>query len=151
MAPLRGSRSISSLQVPPMAEHAPRSMAPFYSSNTLSSCSTTHLSTILSSSSTSDLEDFENSAVLSPRTLYAQSFDRPASARSLPSGRFRKNMKEITGFGTTEEDFEALPIAIQRKYVHQPLVRTYHGLLDIHCRDIVYQELGQAASMSCAV
>ncbi|KUJ08526.1 uncharacterized protein LY89DRAFT_332632 [Mollisia scopiformis] len=115
MAPLRSSRSISSLQVPQMPEHALPSMAPFYSSDTLS-CSTTHLSTILSSS-TSELEDSENSAVLSPRTLYALSFDRPASARSLPSGRFRKNMKEITGFGTTEEDFEALPIAIQRKSI----------------------------------
>ncbi len=52
---------------------------------------------------------------LSPRTLYAQCFDRPLSSRSLPSGRFRKNMKDITGFGTTEEEFEALPIAVRRK------------------------------------
>lgn len=112
MAPLQSSRR---LQVPQMPDYAPPPyMAPpFYSSNTFS-CSTSHLSTILSSS-TSDLDDSENSAACSPRTLYARSFDRPASARSLPSGKFRKNMKEMTGFGTTEEDFEALPIAIQRK------------------------------------
>ncbi|KAG4435541.1 hypothetical protein IFR05_008980 [Cadophora sp. M221] len=54
---------------------------------------------------------------LSPRALYAQSFDRPGSSQSLPNTRrFRKNMKEMTGFGTTEEEFEALPIAVRRKY-----------------------------------
>ncbi|PMD41535.1 hypothetical protein L207DRAFT_426513 [Hyaloscypha variabilis F] len=80
-------------------------MNPFYSSTTLSS-------------STSDLNNFNNtSEPLSPRLLYAQSFDRPSSARSLPSSkRYRKNMKEMTGFGTTEEEFEALPIAVRRKY-----------------------------------
>jgi hypothetical protein len=82
-------------------------MNPFYSSTTLSS-------------STSELNNFNNlnnlSEPLSPRALYAQSFDRPSSARSLPSSkRFRKNMKEMTGFGTTEEEFEALPIAVRRK------------------------------------
>jgi hypothetical protein len=78
------------------------SMIPFYSSTTLSS-------------STSDLNNINNAEPLSPRILYAQSFDRPQSSRSLPSNRFRKNMKEMTGFGTTEEEFEALPIAVRRK------------------------------------
>lgn len=95
-----------------MADYAPPPYtSPFYS-KTAFSCSTGHLSTI---PSTSDIDDSEHSEDLSPRTLYAHSFDRPGSARSLPSGKFRKNMKEMTGFGTTEEDFDALPIAIQRK------------------------------------
>jgi hypothetical protein len=92
----------SSLELPSLSTQS--SMNPFYSSTTLSS-------------STSDLTTFNNiSEPLSPRMLYAQSFDRPSSARSLPSSkRFRKNMKEMTGFGTTEEEFEALPIAVRRK------------------------------------
>ncbi|KAF8864347.1 hypothetical protein BDZ45DRAFT_35037 [Acephala macrosclerotiorum] len=113
MAPLHSSHGISRLQIPQMRDHASEFTAPFYSSTSLS-CSTTQLSTILPSSTT-DLDDTENTAALSPRTLYALSFDRPASARSLPSGKFKKNMKEMTGFGTTEEDFDALPTAIQRK------------------------------------
>ncbi len=94
--------SFSRLELPSLSTQS--SMNPFYSSATLSS-------------STSDLNSFNNtSEPLSPRLLYAQSFDRPSSARSLPSSkRFRKNMKEMTGFGTTEEEFEALPIAVRRK------------------------------------
>jgi hypothetical protein len=92
----------SRLQLPSLSQQS--SMHPFYSATTLSS-------------STSDLNNLINlNEPLSPRTLYAQSFDRPSSARSLPSSkRFRKNMKEMTGFGTTEEEFEALPIAVRRK------------------------------------
>jgi len=94
--------SFSRLELPSLSTQS--SMNPFYSSTTLSS-------------STSDLNNFNNtSEPLSPRLLYAQSFDRPSSARSLPSSkRYRKNMKEMTGFGTTEEEFEALPIAVRRK------------------------------------
>ena len=89
-----GNRASMSLSIP----------MNFYSSTSLSS-------------STSNLNSDPNSTTpLSPRTLYAQTFDRPSSSRSLPSGRFaRKNMKEMTGFGTTEEEFEALPIAVRRK------------------------------------
>ena len=92
----------SRLELPSLSQQS--SMHPFYSSTTLSS-------------STSDLSNLINiNEPLSPRTLYAQSFDRPSSARSLPSSkRFRKNMKEMTGFGTTEEEFEALPIAVRIK------------------------------------
>jgi hypothetical protein len=38
-------------------------------------------------------------------------------------------MKEITGFGTTEEDFDALPIAIQRKV--RPSMCTVNGSANI--------------------
>lgn len=82
--------------------------SPFYSSTTFSS-------------STSDLDlHFNNSChspSVFPRSLYGQSFDdRPTSSRSVPSaGRFRKNMKDITGYGPTEEEFDALPIAVRRK------------------------------------
>jgi hypothetical protein len=94
--------STTRLELPSLSQQS--SMHPFYSSTTLSS-------------STSDLSNLINiNEPLSPRTLYAQSFDRPLSVRSLPSSkRFRKNMKEMTGFGTTEEEFEALPIAVRRK------------------------------------
>lgn len=96
MAPLQhegmtGIRSLS-LQVP--------SMDPFYSSSTFSISTTS---------------DINSAGSFSPRTLYAHSFDRPQSSRSLPSGRYRKNMKDITGFTTTQEDFEALPLAVRRK------------------------------------
>ena len=102
MAPSRSSNTSRLL--------VPSPMPPFYSSTTLSS-------------STSDLNS-SLTTPLSPRTLYAQSFDqnriftfdRPHSSQSLPTaGRFRKNMKDITGFGTTDEEFEALPIAVLRK------------------------------------
>jgi hypothetical protein len=107
MAPLSQPSGITAtatarLEFPSLSAQA--SVHPFYSSTTLSS-------------STSDLSNFNDlSEPLSPRILYAQSFDRPSSARSLPSSnRYRKNMKEMTGFGTTEEEFEALPIAVRRK------------------------------------
>lgn len=87
--------------------------SPFYSSTTLSGSM---------SSSTSDLDlDLQLSSCHPPavfsRSLYGQSFDdRPTSSRSVPSaGRFRKNMKDITGYGPTEEEFDALPIAVRRK------------------------------------
>jgi hypothetical protein len=101
------SSSNNQLQIP----GALSSFLLFSPSSTLSSPGT----------STPDLEIWSD-ASLSPRTLYAQSFDRnrishrPNSSRSLPaSRRFRKNMKEITGFGTTGEEFEALPVAVRRK------------------------------------
>jgi hypothetical protein len=92
------------LDFPSLSEQS--SMTPFYSSHTVSS-------------STSDLSNIDNSEPLSPRILYAQSFYRPQSSRSLSSKRFRKNMKEMTGFRTTEEEFEALPIAVRRKVRRQ--------------------------------
>jgi hypothetical protein len=104
MAPIKANMS-STLEVP--------SLPPFSSSS----------SSPTLSSSTSDLKSSSDTP-LSPRTLYAQSFDhnrtftfdRPHSSQSLPSaGRFRKNMKDITGFGTTDAEFEALPIAVRRK------------------------------------
>jgi hypothetical protein len=41
-------------------------------------------------------------------------------------------MKDITGFGTTDEEFEALPIAVRRK-VHPPfkLSKSYQPFLEI--------------------
>ncbi|KAG0647928.1 hypothetical protein D0Z07_5628 [Hyphodiscus hymeniophilus] len=101
--PNASDNASTTLQVPPLL--------PFYSYPILSS-------------STSDLHSTSDTP-LSPRTLYAQSFDqrpsftfdRPHSSQSLPSaGRFRKNMKNMTGFGTTDEEFEALPVAVRRKY-----------------------------------
>ena len=81
-----------------------------------------------SSSAASNL----NSSALSPRTLYADSFDRPLSSRSLPAGgRFRKNVKEMTGFATTEEEFEALPIAVRRK-VRALVVSRWTRVLDTY-------------------
>ncbi|KAG4425523.1 hypothetical protein IFR04_001442 [Cadophora malorum] len=98
-----------------MADHASSSsstLAPTYTSPATSSFNS---DLNLNSELEFDLDIAESP--LSPRTLYAQSFDRPGSSQSLPSTRrFRKNMKEMTGFGTTEEEFEALPIAVRRKY-----------------------------------
>ncbi|TVY24584.1 hypothetical protein LHYA1_G006288 [Lachnellula hyalina] len=70
-----------------------------------------YTSSVSLSSSSSD----PNSTALTPRTLYAQTFDRPSSSRSLPSTQYRKNMKEFTGFETTEAEFDALPLAVRRK------------------------------------
>ncbi|KAH8591975.1 hypothetical protein B0O99DRAFT_630823 [Bisporella sp. PMI_857] len=67
---------------------------------------------------TTSSEEF-NAGILSPRTLYAQSFDRPNSSQSLPSGRrpsYKKNMSAFAGFGTTEQEFDTLPLAVRRKY-----------------------------------
>ncbi|TVY82232.1 hypothetical protein LSUE1_G004993 [Lachnellula suecica] len=85
-------RSSGRLEPPPPSN-------PFYSSTSLSS-------------STSDL----SFSILSPRALYAQTFDRPSSVRSLPPTKFRKNMKNLTGLGTTEDEFDSLPLAVRRKY-----------------------------------
>ncbi|KAK2624456.1 hypothetical protein QTJ16_006406 [Diplocarpon rosae] len=60
--------------------------------------------------------EFDTVTPLSPRTLYAQSFDRPKTSSGPTAGPVRKNLKEMTGFGTTEEEFEALPLAVRRKY-----------------------------------
>lgn len=109
MAPLQpsSSRSVSTsrLEVPTMTEPASSELSPLY---TLPAAS--------SSTSNLDLDPISPISPISPRTLYAQSFDRPESSHSHPSTRrFRKNVKEMTGFGTTEEEFEALPIAVRRK------------------------------------
>ena len=112
MAPSRRTNA-TRLQVP--------SPQPFYISPSLSS-------------STSDLNP-NSATLLSTRALYALSFDqnatftfdRPHSSQSLPSaGRFRKNMKDITGFGTTDEEFEALPIAVRRKVCSLFKFTTFH-------------------------
>lgn len=140
MAPLQpsSSRSISStsrLEIPTMADHTSSSsstLAPIYTSVT---------STSKSDLNTNPELDFDldlTESPISPRALYAQSFERPGSSQSLPSTRrFRKNMKEMTGFGTTEEEFEALPIAVRKKVrVFQPLsssvlclCRTHHNVI----------------------
>ncbi len=58
-----------------------------------------------------------NMPSFSPRTLYAQYFDRPETANTMPPGTYRKkNMAEFAGLGlTTEEEFDALPLAVRRK------------------------------------
>lgn len=116
---------ISRLEIPTMADHRSSSsstLVPTYTSQAPSS-------TKIDFNTNLDLE-FEldtTESPLSPRALYAQSFDRPGSSQSLPNTRrFRKNMKEMTGFGTTEEEFEALPIAVRRKVrVVKPLSFLY--------------------------
>ena len=78
----------------------PSTHLPFYSSITLS---------------TSTL-DLNSTAAFSPRTLYAQSFDHPYSSPNLPSSSYaRKNVKTMTGYTTTEDEFNALPMAVRRK------------------------------------
>lgn len=83
--------------------------------------STTTPITSKTSTSDDDFNDSNNSA--SPRTLYAQTFTRPNSSRSLPPAShpapkpsYRKDMSTFTGFQTTEEEFDALPLVMQRKY-----------------------------------
>ncbi|KAI9053908.1 hypothetical protein LZ554_002853 [Drepanopeziza brunnea f. sp. 'monogermtubi'] len=64
-----------------------------------------------------DLDSDYTTSPQSIRALYAQSFyDRSASSYSRPTRRMRKNMTEMTGFGTTDEEFEALPTAVRKKY-----------------------------------
>ena len=137
MAPLQpiSSRRLSStsrLEIATMADHASSSsstLAPTYTSPATSSFNS---DLNLNSELEFDLDIAESP--LSPRTLYAQSFDRPGSSQSLPSTRrFRKNMKEMTGFGTTEEEFEALPIAVRRKVrVFKPLSISAFGHFRTH-------------------
>lgn len=94
-------------------------MAPSYQSQTLmvpSIYSSSHSTNY--SSSTSDL----NSSTYSPRALYASTFDRPHSSGSAPAGSSlpqRIGMKNMTGFITTEDEFEALPIAVRRKVCYE--------------------------------
>jgi hypothetical protein len=78
---------------------------PFYTPKS----KTSEINTISASSSTSDL----HSAYLPPTTLDA--IARPSSCGTAPSMHFRKNMKDFTGFDTTEDEFEALPLAVRRK------------------------------------
>ncbi|KAK6583950.1 hypothetical protein PZA11_003680 [Diplocarpon coronariae] len=65
----------------------------------------------------SDLElELDTMRPLSPRTLYAQSFDRPKTSKTRSTRPVRKNLKEMTGCETAEEEFENLPLAVRRKY-----------------------------------
>jgi hypothetical protein len=98
------------------------------------------------SSSTSDLNT--PPSPLSARALYAESFDRPISSRSLPTNRYRKNMKEITGFTTTEEEFDALPIAVRRK-VRASSIAPFllHRIVVILCDIFLFPDL----SFLCAL
>ncbi|KAI0999895.1 hypothetical protein K3495_g8303 [Podosphaera aphanis] len=58
---------------------------------------------------------------LSPRTLYAQYFDNPASngRGAIPGKRFKKDLNVLTGYdvSTSDKEFDALPIAVRRKYI----------------------------------
>lgn len=83
---------------------SPSNMSPLYHSP------------LLDYSSTNPPTHLPPSPLASPRALYAESFDRPTSSHStLSSTRYRKNMKEMTGWTTTEEEFDALPMAVRRK------------------------------------
>jgi len=79
-----------------------------------------YYSTTTLTSTPSTVDDLTTS---SPRTLYAQTFERPNSSRSVPPApkptppkpSYRKNMSTFAGFQTTEEEFDALPLVMQRK------------------------------------
>ncbi|CAG8977060.1 hypothetical protein HYALB_00005768 [Hymenoscyphus albidus] len=69
---------------------------------------------ISSSSSASGLQCTD---LLRPAKLEALPLpNRPYSSATVPSNKLRKNMKDLTGFHTTEDEFEALPLAVRRKY-----------------------------------
>ena len=113
--PKPNSNSGTRLEVP--------SRRPFYapssSTSTGKTCTTVDRNSIPSrsiisaTSSTSDL----HSAYLTPTILEAQTIGRPSSSPSLPPTKIktRKNMKDFTGFDTTEDEFENLPLAVRRK------------------------------------
>ncbi|KAH8820393.1 hypothetical protein F5884DRAFT_763861 [Xylogone sp. PMI_703] len=86
-----------------------RSTDPFYSSWSNFSSSTSDLN---SNGSTHNYQPSFSSA----SSFRRDGFFRPHSAQDLPPVRYRKNMKTMTGFTTTEDEFAALPIAIRRKY-----------------------------------
>lgn len=110
MAPLElKSSRMQTLQVPSISMDRPHSH----------SCSSATSSLNNFNSNLNSDSDVTSAECFSPRSLYAHSFDRPRSSRSLPGGRFRKNMKDITGFTTTEDEFEALPIAVRRKVCNE--------------------------------
>ncbi|EHL02395.1 hypothetical protein M7I_1468 [Glarea lozoyensis 74030] len=83
--------------------------------SSLITSTSTNYHTLTTSSSASDL----NAGFLLPTALEPQPFERPLSSGSLPATprfrRNRKNMKDFTGFDTTEDEFEALPLAVRRK------------------------------------
>jgi hypothetical protein len=87
-----------------------------------------NVQTITTSSSVSDL----NSRYLLPTALEPQPFERPLTSGSLPATpQFRKNMKDFTGFDTTEDEFESLPLAVRRKVCCVPFslyIYRCHGL-----------------------
>ncbi|RFU25845.1 hypothetical protein B7463_g10490, partial [Scytalidium lignicola] len=86
-----------------------QSTYPFYSSFTTLSSSTSDLNS--SSYSNTNRPSYSSSA-----SFQRDGSFRPHSAQDLPPARYRKNMKTMTGFATTEDEFAALPIAIRRKY-----------------------------------
>ncbi|EPQ65931.1 Bgt-3482 [Blumeria graminis f. sp. tritici] len=68
-----------------------------------------------------DARSSRTSIILSPRTLYAQYADVPASTtrEKGPGGRYRKDLNVLTGYDATPEteaEFDALPIAVRKKY-----------------------------------
>ena len=60
-----------------------------------------------------------SSPALSSRVLYAQTFERPDTARSLPARNKHKNMEELLGQKTevinNESDFNSLPVSVRKK------------------------------------
>jgi hypothetical protein len=106
-----------------------QSMAPIPQTNDPFSSSTT----LSSSTSAPQISQTDKShALLSPRTLYAQSFHRPSSSQGITAGRYRKDMREMTGYGPTEDEYDALPIAVRRKVRSQSppfcFISPPHGL-----------------------
>src|SRR5687768_16968879 len=90
------------------------------SSSSMDEASYSTSTPLTSTPSTTSDDDLNNS--LSPRTLYAQTFERPDSSRSFPPRSqpaprpsYRKDMSTFRGFQTTEEEFDALPLVMQRK------------------------------------
>ncbi|CZT45475.1 uncharacterized protein RSE6_05789 [Rhynchosporium secalis] len=99
-----------------MLEHTFSSTLDAHHSASAASFSSSGLSTDLKVEADIECDTNHTETPLSPRILYAQSIGCPGSSRSLPhTQRFRKNMKEMTGFGTTEEEFDALPLVLRRK------------------------------------
>jgi hypothetical protein len=59
---------------------------------------------------------FDSPVCPPPPSRGVQSFDRPASARSMPiAGRHQKKLHQMTGLDMTGEEFDALPAAVRRK------------------------------------
>lgn len=81
-----------------------------------SSHSTQSLALSPASTSTTTSE-VSSSGKYSPRALYADTFERPITSRSLPAVQRRVEMAPIhtANMTTTEKEFEALPIAVRRK------------------------------------
>lgn len=67
------------------------------------------------SSSTAEL----SSPALSSRALYAETFERPNTAKSLPARNQHKDMEEVMGQKreviNNESDFNSLPVSVRKK------------------------------------